>query len=95
MGITDADWKVWREMEAIQREGKTKYLGVSNVSLDQLNILYEGASIKPTFVQNRCFAQLGWDMHIRDFCTNNNILYQGFSLLTANPFVLSDSRLKA
>lgn len=94
-GITDVDWKVWREMEALLREGKTKYLGISNVSLDQLETLCDGASVKPTFVQNRCFAELGWDMHIRNFCNKNNIIYQGFSLLTANPFVLSDSRVQS
>jgi diketogulonate reductase-like aldo/keto reductase len=95
MGITEVDWKVWREMETIHKEGKTKYLGVSNVSIDQLKELYNGALIKPSFVQNRCFAQLGWDLDIRNFCANNNITYQGFSLLTANPFVLSDSNVRS
>ncbi|MGB9253871.1 MAG: aldo/keto reductase, partial [Candidatus Korobacteraceae bacterium] len=42
----------------------------------------------PAFVQNRCFAQLGWDRDIRSFCRERKILYQGFSLLTANVEVL-------
>jgi diketogulonate reductase-like aldo/keto reductase len=58
-------------------------------------MLYEGATVKPTFVQNRCFAELGWDLQIRNFCVNNNIIYQGFSLLTANPFVLSDNKVQS
>jgi diketogulonate reductase-like aldo/keto reductase len=42
----------------------------------------------PAFVQNRCFARLGWDRDVRNFCAAHNITYQGFSLLTANPEVL-------
>jgi diketogulonate reductase-like aldo/keto reductase len=42
----------------------------------------------PAFVQNRCFARLGWDRDVRAFCTERKIVYQGFSLLTANPEVL-------
>ena len=42
----------------------------------------------PAFVQNRCFARLGWDRDVRNFCAGHNITYQGFSLLTANPEVL-------
>src|SRR5207247_8792417 len=42
----------------------------------------------PAFVQNRCFARLGWDRGVRAFCRQRRIVYQGFSLLTANPEVL-------
>lgn len=87
-GLTQDDWQVWREMEAIHEEGQVAHLGVSNVSLDQLKTLYDGAKVNPVFVQNRCFAKLGWDKDVRAFCEENGIIYQGFSLLTANPFVL-------
>jgi diketogulonate reductase-like aldo/keto reductase len=39
-------------------------------------------------VQNRCFAALGWDRAVRDLCRAHGIVYQGFSLLTANLEVL-------
>jgi diketogulonate reductase-like aldo/keto reductase len=42
----------------------------------------------PAFVQNRCYARLGWDREVRAFCREHNIMYQGFSLLTANQEVL-------
>ena len=42
----------------------------------------------PAFVQNRCIASLGWDRDVRTFCSQHNIIYQGFSLLTANAEVL-------
>ncbi len=87
-GLSDDDVLVWKEMEAIHTEELTKHLGVSNVNIDQLQMLFEEATVKPTFVQNRCFAQLGWDKEIREFCKKNGIIYQGFSLLTANRFVL-------
>jgi diketogulonate reductase-like aldo/keto reductase len=45
----------------------------------------------PAFVQNRCFARLGWDREVRSFCSEHKITYQGFSLLTANPEVLQHS----
>lgn len=64
--------------------------GVSNISLSQLRELVQSAEIKPAFVQNRCFAKLQWDKAIREFCREQGIVYQGFSLLTANAFVFSD-----
>lgn len=61
---------------------------MGNVSLPHLEQL-EGAHAElPAFVQNRCFARLGWDREVRAFCTKRKIIYQGFSLLTANPEVL-------
>jgi diketogulonate reductase-like aldo/keto reductase len=84
-GLSDADHQVWKEMEALCREGKTTFIGVSNVSLGQLRVLVQAAEIPPRFVQNRCFAVTQWDRDVREFCAAQNIIYQGFSLLTANP----------
>jgi diketogulonate reductase-like aldo/keto reductase len=42
----------------------------------------------PTFVQNRCYARFGWDRDVRLFCRERRIIYQGFSLLTANAEIL-------
>lgn len=83
-GLSLADWEVWEAMEQLVQEGKVKFLGVSNISLSQLVELYKEVSIKPSFVQNRCFAINQWDQGVRDFCTQHELIYQGFSLLTAN-----------
>lgn len=83
-GLTSADWDAWHAMEAIHDSGRVRWLGISNVGLDQLRRLYEEARVRPRFVQNRCYASTGWDRKIRDFCTANGLFYQGFSLLTAN-----------
>ena len=63
--------------------GHARRLGVSNVSLQHLEQLSAGGAEMPGFVQNRCYARLGWDRDIRTFCRERKIVYQGFSLLTA------------
>lgn len=83
-GLASEDEEVWRAMEALHEEGKARLLGVSNVTLEQLAAFHELARVKPAFVQNRCFAVTGWDRGVRELCREKGIVYQGFSLLTAN-----------
>jgi diketogulonate reductase-like aldo/keto reductase len=83
-GLTAGDHEVWRTMEELQAAGRTRFLGISNVALDQIEELWTYAVVPPAFVQNRCFASLGWDRAVRAFCRAKGIVYQGFSLLTAN-----------
>jgi len=94
-GVSDADWETWEAMERLHASGKARLLGVSNVDARQLVELYAGATVKPALVQNRCFAALGWDRAVRAFCAENGILYQGFSLLTANREVLAHPQTHA
>jgi diketogulonate reductase-like aldo/keto reductase len=83
-GLAPADWEAWRAMEAIQQSGRARLIGVSNFGLDQLHALFRDARVRPRFVQNRCYADLDWDHDVREFCAANGLVYQGFSLLTAN-----------
>ena len=83
-GLTNQDWEVWRTFEALHREKKVHCLGVSNVTAAHLAALYDEAEVKPSFVQNRCFATKKWDREVRELCQTKGIQYQGFSLLTAN-----------
>src|SRR5437868_1610657 len=89
IGLSANDWEAWQAMEVIHESGRVRALGVSNVSLDQLRQLCDGARIFPRFVQNRCYAVRGWDHSVRDFCSANGIIYQAFSLLTANQQALA------
>jgi diketogulonate reductase-like aldo/keto reductase len=82
LGVTDIS--VWKAMEALHGEGRARLLGISNVSLEQLELLFDQATVAPAFVQNRCYASTGWDRAVRSFCEQHGIVYQGFSLLTAN-----------
>jgi diketogulonate reductase-like aldo/keto reductase len=94
-GLGKADWEVWAAMEALYLSGKTKMIGISNVTAEQLRQLCERAVHKPMVVQNRCFAVTGWDQEVREICRGQGILYQGFSLLTANGAVLADPEIRA
>jgi len=85
---TTEDAEVWEAMRRERDAGRTRLLGVSNVSLRHLEQMTDAAGELPAFVQNRCYASLGWDREIRHFCSERGIIYQGFSLLTANVDVL-------
>jgi len=87
---TQADAEVWQAMVNERDAGRTRFLGVSNVSLRHLERMTAIHGEAPAFVQNRCYARLGWDREVRSFCRERHIIYQGFSLLTANIEVLRD-----
>ena len=77
-GLGKSDWEVWTAIEAIYTAGKTRMIGVSNVSADQLTALCAKAAVKPMVVQNRCYAVRGWDQDVREICRKHSIIYQGF-----------------
>ena len=88
-GWADADSEVWNAMRQERDAERTRVLGVSNVSLQHLENMEALHLELPAFVQNRCFARFGWDREVRAFCRDHSIVYQGFSLLTANQEVLN------
>ena len=94
-GLGAADWEVWAAIEGLYQSGKTKMIGISNVTPEQLTQLCAKAAVKPMMVQNRCYAALGWDKEVREICRTHGIIYQGFSLLTANREVFSDPTIRA
>lgn len=87
-GWSGSDAEVWEAMRKERDAGRTRLLGVSNVSLRHLQEMQATGTEMPKFVQNRCFARFGWDREVRNFCRARDIIYQGFSLLTANPEVV-------
>jgi len=87
-GWTEHDAEAWGAMARERAAGRARFLGVSNVSLRHLQQMAATGAEPPAFVQNRCFARLGWDRGVRAFCAERKIVYQGFSLLTANPEAL-------
>jgi len=87
------DVVVWRAMEELHTEGRVRLLGASNVNVAQVAALGELAEVPPALVQNRCFARLGWDREVRALCRAHDVVYQGFSLLTANREVLGEPAL--
>jgi diketogulonate reductase-like aldo/keto reductase len=93
--LAPADREAWRAIEAIAEAGGAALIGISNVTAGQLRELVELARIPPAFVQNRCHAQRGWDRAIRALCAEHGIVYQAFSLLTANRDVVAHRAVRA
>ena len=87
--------RVWQKMEEFYDKKEVGALGISNCyDLDVLKYLFNNAKVKPTIVQNRFYAQSGYDKEIRVFCKENNITYESFWSLTANPNILSSEVLQ-
>lgn len=84
VGLGDADRAVWEAMSELADQGRVGAIGASNISAGQLEALIEWADRPPAYVQNRCFARTGWGRDVRERCQSHDIVYQGFSLLTAN-----------
>lgn len=94
-GLGPSDWEVWAAIEAIYKAGKARMIGISNVTAEQLTQLCAKATVKPMVVQNRCYAVTGWDQEVREICRTNDIIYQGFSLLTANARAMSHPTMRS
>ncbi len=90
-GLGDADREAWRAMEGLG----VAHLGISNCNAGQVEDLVDFAKQKPAFVQNRCYAIRGWDRDVRAVCKYHGIVYQGFSLLTANREVVGGQAVGA
>jgi diketogulonate reductase-like aldo/keto reductase len=94
--VSNYDWtthdsEAWEAMSRERDAGRTRFIGVSNMSLGHLEQMVRVHTASPSFVQNRCYARFGWDRDVRVFCREHNIIYQGFSLLTANMEVVHHS----
>ena len=94
-GLEPADVEAWRAIEALAGSGRTRFVGVSNFTLAQLRELLKLAKVPPRFLQNRCYAKTGWDRAVRQLCTEHGVVYQGFSLLTANRAELQTAAFQA
>lgn len=85
----------WHAMEKIYNQKGAKLLGISNCyDLETLKQLYAAASIKPAILQNRFYQETAYDFEIRNFCQEQQITYQSFWTLTANPHILSSSAVQ-
>ncbi|CAN5286510.1 aldo/keto reductase [soil metagenome] len=87
-GLGPNDHEAWRAIEALP----VALIGISNVTPRQIEELMSFAVVPPAFVQNRCYASAGWDREVRSVCARHDIVYQGFSLLTANRDVVQHDR---
>lgn len=78
----------WKILEGYVPQ-KIRHLGISNVTLPMLELLYNNSNIKPAVVQNRFYAATRYDVPLRKSCRENGIMYQSFWTLTGNPKLLT------
>ena len=78
-------------------KGQVQYLGISNIySLPMLKEIC--AALPPStvqIVQNRFHLETEYDVTLRHYCRENEIVYQSFWTLTGNPHVLKSGDLSA
>lgn len=81
--------EVWKSLEWVVRENKTRQIGVSNIYDPKMLLeLLDTSEIKPATLQNRFYRDTKYDLDIRRICKENGIVYQCFWTLTANPQIL-------
>ena len=82
--------RVWKVFEEFVGEGKVRAIGISNTyNLNFLRRVFEEAKVKPSYLQNRFYAQTHYDREIHSFCRLNGIRFQTFWTLTANPNIVN------
>jgi diketogulonate reductase-like aldo/keto reductase len=88
--------EAWGAIEALVQQGGIRQAGISNCySLAQFQHLYGAARIKPSVLQNRFYADTGFDRELRAYCRQQQVTYQSFWTLTANPRVLAHATFTA
>ena len=88
-GVTLLD--TWRALEGLVNEGKCKAIGLSDVSLEQAQDIFEAARIKPAVVHVESHPYLPeWDL--LNYCKENGIVLQAFAALghSSEPKLLED-----
>jgi diketogulonate reductase-like aldo/keto reductase len=77
-GVTLLD--TWRALESLMDEGRCKAIGLSDISLEKVQEIFESARIKPAVVQVESHPYLPqWDL--LDFCKKKGIVLHAFAPL--------------
>ncbi len=85
----DETMEVWSVMEDIYSNAGAKQLGISNCyDLAKIKRFFSDVRVKPSVLQNRFYKKTDFDKEIRKWCSENDIIYQCFWTLTANPELL-------
>jgi diketogulonate reductase-like aldo/keto reductase len=84
--------RVYTVFEDLVDQGLVLNIGISNIyDTELLSTVYDKVRIKPRFIQNRFYADTGFDVSLREYCRQRSIIYQSFWTLTANPHVLNSA----
>lgn len=91
MNSFDETIEGWKVMEGFVKDGRVKQLGISNCyDFNFFKNLFSVVEHKPAVLQNRFYADSGYDVELRKFCLENGVTYQSFWTLSANPHVLEN-----
>ncbi|MDN7183049.1 aldo/keto reductase [Caballeronia sp. SEWSISQ10-4 2] len=77
-GVTLLD--TWRAMEDLVDHGKCRAIGLSDITLNRLQPLYESARIKPTVVEVEAHPYLP-ETELLEFCKEKEIVFLAFAPL--------------
>jgi len=88
-GVTLLD--TWRALEGLEREGRCKAIGLSDVSLEQVQHIVEAASIKPAVVHVESHPYLP-EWELLNYCQKSGIVLQAYAALghSSEPKLLED-----
>nr|WP_020469655.1 aldo/keto reductase [Zavarzinella formosa] len=88
-GVTLLD--TWRALESLADEGRCRAIGISDVNMDQVKVIFEAARIKPAVVHVESHPYLP-EWELVDYCKKNGIVFQAFAALghSSNPNLLED-----
>lgn len=87
---------VWRAMENVHDAGGARLLGLSNCyDLGLFEKIHAAARVKPAVLQNRFYAQTGYDADLRAWSLDHGVRYQSFWTLSANPELLASRTVTA
>ena len=70
----------WKAMETLVDHGKCRAIGLSDITLDTLKLIYESARIKPAVVQVESHPYLP-EIELLEFCKERNIVLLAFAPL--------------
>lgn len=86
----------WRAMESLVGHGRCRAIGLSDIGMDELVPLYEGARIKPAVVQVEAHPYLP-ETELLEFCKENGIVFLAFAPLGhgARPGPIEDQVVSA
>ena len=93
-GVTLLD--TWKALEALVDHGKCRAIGLSDITLEMLQPLYESARIKPAVVQVESHPYLP-ETELVTYCKAKGIVFQAFAPLGhgMKPGVLEDPAVAA
>jgi aldehyde reductase len=93
-GVTLLD--TWKAMESLIDSGKCRAIGLSDITLNELQPVYELARIKPAVIEVEAHPYLP-ETELLDFCKRNGIVFLAFAPLGhgAKPGLLEDPVISA